>query len=282
MYNKFILSVYTMGAILCSLLIRTPPRLTLESQYNLPLPRTIHKTLSRDIIQGKRVFVVGDIHGCYDEFIELVKVADANVDKKEDILIISVGDAINKGPKNIKVLDYIIARKNTIFMVRGNHEDGLLHEYYKHIANDSYQIRKKWQWICDLKKEHIEFISELPYTFSIPDLNAIIVHAGLVPGVPLTEQHPIDMTLMRNIIDYEGINTRGTEKTKQGMQWARLWSGPEHVYFGHDARRRLQQFKYTTGLDTGCVYGGSLTGVYLTGSQEMFSVKPKNVYQPVQ
>ena len=42
-------------------------------------------------------------------------------------------------------------------------------------------------------------MTELPYTISVPFFNALVVHAGLVPGIILEEQKPTDMYIIRTI-----------------------------------------------------------------------------------
>ena len=61
-------------------------------------------------------FVISDIHGCFNEFIQLIKDID-----RDKVRIISVGDILDRGPDSEKVIDYI--RDNNIECIRGNHED---------------------------------------------------------------------------------------------------------------------------------------------------------------
>ena len=42
-------------------------------------------------------------------------------------------------------------------------------------------------------------MKDLPYTISLPSHDALVVHAGLVPGKDLEEQTPLDMCTMRNL-----------------------------------------------------------------------------------
>jgi hypothetical protein len=113
----------------------------------------------------------------------------------------------------------------------------------------------------------------------------VVVHAGLVPGLPLEDQRPFDMVMMRNlsVVSPAAPSSAGrgdhfaphaSEEPGSGA-WAKHWPGTltlegeggrergAHVYFGHDAKRKLQLHPHATGLDTGCLYGGELTAAVL-------------------
>lgn len=68
-----------------------------------------------------------------------------------------------------------------------------------------------------------------------------------------------------------------TSKFFNNWPWARLWDGPQTVFFGHDADRGLQQYEHAVGLDTGCVYGGKLTACILP-ERRLVSVNAKREY----
>lgn len=112
----------------------------------------------------------------------------------------------------------------------------------------------------------------------------MIVHAGLIPGKHLERNSWFDMTEMRNIVYedyYDGEGLKGTKSEEIGDRWITAWRGDLHVYFGHDAKRALQQTEYATGLDTGCVYGGKLTAVLIDQTnlkKQFLETKAKRQY----
>ena len=72
-----------------------------------------------------RTIVIGDIHGCFDELSDLLKLAELRTDDR----VIAVGDLIVKGAKNREVLNLFIedARFSSVI---GNH-DRALRQYWR-------------------------------------------------------------------------------------------------------------------------------------------------------
>lgn len=242
-----------------------------DDEFNL-LDATAPKHVSLTVEQQeRRLMIVGDVHGCSDELRQLIR---EHGDEKD--LIIFVGDMTNKGPKSVEVVQ--LARQLNALAVIGNHELSSLRGYHERNANPT--CANNYEWTDELLAEDISYLSRLPYTISIPKHNAVVVHAGLVLGVSLSQQKPRDMVAMRNVKQREDGSWEAFEQTTQGEAWAKAWKGPQHVYFGHDAKRRLQQEEFATGLDSGCLYGGDLTAVLIRpdGKKKLVSVRSHGSY----
>jgi len=144
----------------------------------------------------------------------------------------------------------------------------------------------KYEWSKNLNQEQLDFLIQLPYTISLPinlKENVIIVHAGLVAGLPLEKHSEYDMIHMRNIVYedyYDGEGIKPVKSNSIGQPWAKNYRG-DHVYFGHNSKLGLQISECATGLDTGCVGGNYLTGVFIKGDRKgkFVSVKSKQNYK---
>lgn len=248
-----------------------------SSKYKLPYPKTPHLVLNEDAIRERKVLIIGDVHGCLRELEELLQEAKSRFPDQE-ILPIFVGDLLSKGQYPIETLRKL--QKMEHFAVRGNHDEAVLRQALSLKKEEHHELPPKYSWVPNLSDEDIGYLRELPYTIILPSLSVIIVHAGLVPGIPLTEQDLTNMIIMRNLVKSSNGTLTAAELTNEGEAWASFWPGPDHVYFGHDARRKLQEHAHATGLDTGCVYGNQLTGAVVTkGSREFIHVKARQVYK---
>ena len=66
-------------------------------------------------------YCCSDLHGCFDEFIELLK----KINFTNDDIMYILGDNIDRGPKPIELLKYIFENENIVSII-GNHEEFLL------------------------------------------------------------------------------------------------------------------------------------------------------------
>lgn len=145
-------------------------------------------------------YVIADIHGCYNELMQLLKKMDF---KSSDTLFIN-GDTIDRGPDNMKVLRYLMMQPN-IYPIMGNHEimayrclkflikevteesiasleggflEGLLE--YREVGGEE-TIKEFRKLSSEEREDIIEYLSEFsPYEeVEVNGRSFVIVHAGL-------------------------------------------------------------------------------------------------------
>ena len=254
---------------------------------------------------SSKILVIGDVHGCLNELKCLVTTAEkAHNENKPFAAVILVGDLCNKGPQSAETIQFV--RKNqesNWFSVRGNHDNSALAAA---LGDETKRPRgsRKYDWVDSLSDDDVEWMSNLPYTITIPaslleeDLasspkqDVIVVHGGLIPGINLEDQSIETMTTIRDVVveknesqsdiadkhvTYKYYKPSDDGKPKA---WAQAWMGPQQIVFGHDAKRGLQKEAFALGLDSGVCYGKKLTGVILP-ERLLVSTDAEKVHCPI-
>jgi hypothetical protein len=211
-----------------------------------------------------RTVIVGDVHGCRRELEQLLDRCAFSAGDR----LVSVGDLVARGPDSLGVLDVI--RRTGAIVVRGNHEQKLV----AWREAKSARLRGENAREVKLGPIHAGLAQALrPIDWSLletsllwldlPEHGIRVVHAGVLPGIPIDRIKP--STLMR----IRTIGSNGQPSRDGAVLWGARYVGPPHVVFGHNAAPGLQLHRWATGLDTGCVYGGRLTALVLEEGQRL-------------
>ena len=232
-------------------------------------PYLVDAAIERAKQNQPKVIAIGDVHGCIDELQALLK----KCDYQPGDLVVFLGDLVCKGPDSLSVVQ--MAREIGAIGVRGNHDFEVVrwHQAIKSGADPPVIGSEHYYVATALSTADLKWMYSLPWFISSSHLNALFVHAGFVSGIRLAKQNPRLMMNMRSILPDGTV----TSKFFNNWPWARLWDGPQTVFFGHDADRGLQQYEHAIGLDTGCVYGGKLTACILP-ERRLVSVNAKREY----
>lgn len=220
---------------------------------------------------SKRYIFIGDIHGCFAELSELL--GKVGVNSGDDV--VSVGDIVRKGPDPVRCLELFVERGYRV--VVGNNEERLIREVDRGDSSDPLAARP------DLLK----ILRKLPLYIDAPEIRAVAVHGGLLPGTAIT---PTEIEKQRRTVprlrfvrkeNERWVPVRKDAHLPTDRFWAEVWDGDYTVLYGHSmtASGKPRIEGRTVGLDTGCVYGGRLTAaVCERGGWFMVSVPARRAY----
>ncbi len=219
-----------------------------------------------------RTCVIGDIHGCH---LELCRLLDRLALGAGDRLVL-LGDLVDRGPASRQVVDEILGLRRAgieVVPLMGNHEqvllaylDGRDQEFY--LAIGGRQTLASYG--CPAPLDHHDCAGRIPgehqafFRSLLPywqDDQHIYVHAGLEPGVHLSQQSPEWLYW-----------SDGSRFADQGADFGK------RVVFGHTVQPTPLVTETHIGLDTGAVYGGALTGLMLPAFE--FVQVPSQKYWP--
>lgn len=228
-----------------------------------------------------RIICVGDPHGCANEVIELLD--KCKVTEKDTVIF--VGDLVDRGPDSARCVD--IAMKHECIL--GNHEE--THLRYEDAAVQfgvqHLPVTMPWhhqETRSQLQRHHFDYLRALPLYIKLPEHNAVVVHAGVFPGVPIDAQAPkhllhIQMVYPERLPDGT-INKASKWPSKAPPEykfWTKYWQGPERIIFGHTVLTEPLMTEHVAGIDGGGCFGRELWALVLPG-WEIVKVKSKTEF----
>lgn len=194
-----------------------------------------------------RKFIIGDIHGCFDELIELTE----KIGLTDDDLLISLGDIVDRGNKSKEVYKYFRNRPNSVVLV-GNHE----RKHQNKILSYAQEIVKVQ--FGDEYSTFINWLDTLKYYYETEE--AIVIHAFFEHDKSLENQK-------QEVLCGSTSGDRYLEKKYPTEKyWTEFYNGTKPIIYGHhvvgDHPKILNN---TYGIDTGACHGNYLTAIELPG-----------------
>lgn len=220
-----------------------------------------------------KVDIIGDIHGCYDELIELI--TKLNYSFQDGIplhpdgrKIAFVGDAMDRGPHSLKVIELLFRLQNRRQLIYspGNHCDKL----YRFVKGNKVEVKNGLETtVAEIHalpaheqqrflKRYQNFYESLPLFVKLDQGNLIIAHAGI-------QAHLIESENRKKVRAFVLYGDTTGEQLPNGRpvrkDWAQSYSGIPFIAYGHTPVLQARFLKRTVNIDTGCVFGGQLTAL---------------------
>lgn len=233
-------------------------------------------------------YIISDIHGCYNEYKALLE--KINFSEADELYVL--GDAMDRGPEPIKVIQDLMNRPNVTYII-GNHDYIMLHlmkklvveitaeNYKNHLSEDDLMDYSMWlgdggdvtagQFAALSREEQLDILDYLEESMVYEvleekDKRYVLVHAGInefEEDKDLDDYHFTDFIFHR--ADY----------SKRYFQDSNTYLVTGHtptVHIREDKKPLVYEGNGHVALDCGCVFGGCLVA-YCVETGEVFYVE---------
>jgi protein phosphatase len=234
--------------------------------------------------------IIGDVHGCTDELLELMSALGYTLDDSWNIehpdkrKLVFLGDLGDRGPHNVEAFTLVMqwVRSGNAFYTPGNHCNKLMrylkgrnvtqsHGLELTVAEVEAQERQK----PGFKAQLHEFISEAPTYLWLDSGKLVVAHGGIKRGMIGRDDRSVQTMCL-----YGDITGKSNpDGTPVRLDWAANYHGEAAIVYGHTPTPAPEWRNNTINIDQGCVFGGHLTALRWP-EREIVQVKARATYDP--
>src|SRR6266568_9486206 len=217
--------------------------------------------------------IIGDVHGCFDELMELLTKLGYETGKSagawhhpEGRKMVFVGDLVDRGPKIPEVVRLVMDSVNfgSALCVPGNHDMKFMRKIWGKdvqithgLADSLAQFEAYEQHYRGFSRIAADFIHKLVSHYLLDDGKLVVAHAGMKETM-----QGCGSGAVREFALF-GETTGETDEFGLPVRynWAAEYRGAAAVVYGHTPVPEPEWLNRTINIDTGCVFGGKLTAL---------------------
>lgn len=229
--------------------------------------------------------IIGDVHGCFDELCELLLLLGWCFSPTGDAIpptdrkVVFVGDLVDRGPKTPEVLRLVMkmVANGHAMVVQGNHDDKLLRSLQGHDVSVTHGLKQSLDQLAnetpEFRQQSLTFLEGLQSHLVLAQGELVVAHAGM------KKHYHGRVSKKIRVFGLYGETTGETDELGYPIRldWAANYSGQAAVVYGHTVTPKPEWINNTICIDTGCVFGGSLTALRYP-ERELISVPAKERY----
>src|SRR5262245_51401662 len=216
--------------------------------------------------------VIGDVHGCFDELVALLRTLGYDVADSAQAptakhpagrKAILLGDLVDRGPNSPAVLRLVMSMvgQGEALCVPGNHDVKLLRKLRGRDVRITHGLAETLEQLEseseEFKQRIAEFIDGLVSHYVLDEGRLVVAHAGL--------KADLQGRASARVREFAMYGETTGETDEYGLpiryNWAADYRGKATVVYGHTPVVEAQWLNRTICIDTGCVFGGSLTAL---------------------